>query len=371
FHTLYFETTRKCNYSCEHCSSGSHLKDVAWGNELTFEQIVNRIFHPAYRLGTRNIDFSGGEFLLRKDAFELLQEADKIGFRISIVSNGATLNEKNIKKLKGLLGDNLMISLGINSIDNDENADSRCVETDKILQLIAKLEKANIRMNICVAAGAHTAEKFAITLAKIKELRLPFNRIPFTPRHSDAKHLMFNKEILKNKIHPALRKDFHGYMSYVPFFLPAEIYASETGQSKLNNEVPTNPSVGCWCGSFFSITPEGNVTPCPLLGDHIEGGNVLKEDLEQILFHSDLFRKIVSRENFGGKCGKCKYRYTCGGCRTMAYFQTGDVFGEDPTCFIEDLTDYELHEMEKETIKNFKNYVRMTNFGGLSDTKPQ
>jgi radical SAM protein with 4Fe4S-binding SPASM domain len=343
------------------------LKDVVWGNELTLDQIVNRVFLPAYRLGTRNIDFSGGEFLSRRDAFELLHEADNIGFRISIVSNGATLNDKNIKKLKDLLGDNLMISLGINSFDNEENSDSRSVETDNILRLIAKLENENIRMNICVAAGAHTADSFASTIEKIKELKLPFNRIPFTPRHTDAKHLMFNKEILMNKIHPSLRRDFHGYVSFVPFFLPTENYFAETGQSKPNSLVPTNPSVGCWCGSFYSITPEGDVTPCPLLGDHVAGGNVLNEDLEQILFHSDLFKRIVSRENFGGKCGKCKYRFTCGGCRTMAYFQTGDVFGEDPTCFIEDLTVSELHEMEKETIKNFKNYVRMTRFGGLSD----
>lgn len=367
FHTLYFETTRRCNYACDHCSSGSHLEDFSWGEELNFDQIINRVLFPAYKLGTRNIEFSGGEFLLRKDAFELLEEANRIGFAINIVSNGSLLNDKTIQKLKKLLGDNILISLGINSFDNKENSETRSVEADNLLRLISKLEKENIRINICVSAGSHTSDSFSSTLEKIRELKLPFNRIPFTPRHSEAKHLMFTKEILKNKIHPSLRKDFHGYVSFIPFFLPEENYISETGLSNKDHKVPINPSIGCWCGSFYSITPEGEVSPCPLLGDHLSGGNVKTEDLEHILFHSDLFKKIISRKDFGGKCGKCKYNFTCGGCRTMAYFQTGNVYGEDPTCFIEDLSETELHNMEQETIKNFKNYFRMTRFGGLSD----
>lgn len=365
FHTLYLETTRICNYSCNNCSSGSHLKDHDWGKELTYDEIVDRILIPAYKLGTSSIEFSGGEFLLRRDAFDLLKEANKIGFKISIVSNGSTLNKKNILKLKKILGDNLLISLGINSFSNDENTETRNVKTDNILKIINKLEKENIGINICVSAGAHTAKSFADTLQKIRELKLPFNRIPFTPRNSESKHLMFDKQILKNQLHPALRKDFHGYVSYIPFFLPERVYFDETGQPKKNTKIPTNPSVGCWCGSFYSITPEGEVTPCPLLGDHITGGNIRNEALDKILFHSELFKRIVNRNTFGGKCGKCKYVFSCGGCRTMAYFQTGDLFGEDPTCFIDELTEKELLEFEKETIRNFKNYYRMTRFSQL------
>jgi hypothetical protein len=43
----------------------------------------------------------------------------------------------------------------------------------------------------------------------------------------------------------------------------------------------------------------------------------------------------------------------------MAYYHKGDVFGEDPTCFIEDLTPAELENLEKQTRKHFRNYVRM------------
>jgi AdoMet-dependent heme synthase len=365
FHTLYLETTRSCNFGCANCSSGSHLKNVIWGEELSTDQIINRVLKPAYELGTRNIAFSGGEFLLRKDAFELLEEADKTGFRLSVVSNGSTLNDKTISKLKELLANNLMISLGINSFDNDENSSTRCVTGDSLLDLIKKLEHEYINMNICVTVGMQTADSLHLTLDKIRELKLPHNRIPYAPRHTNEKHLMFDKETLKNKIHPALRKYFQGYVSFIPYFIPPEIHKKYSGQSENEWNVPTNPSGGCWCGSFYSINPEGEVSPCPLLGDHFTGGNVLNQDLKNILFKSELFQKIVSRKDFGGRCGKCRYRFTCGGCRTMAYYQTGDVFAEDPTCFIDELSENELKEIEKEMVKKFINCVRLSGIGGL------
>jgi radical SAM protein with 4Fe4S-binding SPASM domain len=102
--------------------------------------------------------------------------------------------------------------------------------------------------------------------------------------------------------------------------------------------------------------------------DHVSGGNVLKTDLKKILFESELFTKIIHRENLGGKCGSCKFNYTCGGCRVMAYFQTGDVFAEDPTCFIDDLSDEELAKLETLTAKEFKKYYRMTKFSNIFKT---
>ena len=38
----------------------------------------------------------------------------------------------------------------------------------------------------------------------------------------------------------------------------------------------------------------------------------------------------------------------------MAYYETGDVFAEDPTCFIDELTPSELRELEQQTKRNFR-----------------
>jgi radical SAM protein with 4Fe4S-binding SPASM domain len=33
-----------------------------------------------------------------------------------------------------------------------------------------------------------------------------------------------------------------------------------------------------------------------------------------------------------GKCGKCEYRYFCGGSRARGYALSGNVMGADPFC---------------------------------------
>ncbi|NLA24104.1 MAG: SPASM domain-containing protein, partial [Bacteroidales bacterium] len=105
--------------------------------------------------------------------------------------------------------------------------------------------------------------------------------------------------------------------------------------------------------------------PCPLLGDHLSGGNVLTENLEDILYKSELFTKLTDRNNLKGKCGECKYKFTCGGCRVMAYYLTGDVFAEDPTCFIDELSESELESFEKQTKTNFRKYYLLSKVGGF------
>jgi radical SAM protein with 4Fe4S-binding SPASM domain len=362
FHTLYFETTRNCNLNCQYCSTGSNTKKKHI--DITKDQIVKRIFEPAWDLGTNQIEFSGGEFLTRKDAFEILEIANKIGFKISVVSNGTILTDKVLTKLKTLLGDNILISLGVNEFSECNNS-TRDYDSNKILELIKRIESFGITINMCVTVGKFNSKTFKDTIQTIDNLKLPYNRIPLVPRSYDCRDLMFDEKTMKEDINPVLRKYFRGYVSYVPFFLPPDVYESASSQNSSNNPVPTNPSIGCWVGSFYGINPEGEVAPCPLLLDHVSGGNVLKTNLKGILFESELFSKIVDRSNLKGKCKDCKYNYTCGGCRTMAFYKTGDIFGEDPDCFIDSLSEAELKQAEDETIKGFKNYNRMTKFANV------
>ncbi|MBI5539240.1 MAG: radical SAM protein [Bacteroidia bacterium] len=361
FHTLYLEATRNCNFACQSCSSGSQHKDKI-EDDLPFDIIVNRILIPARKLGTKNIDFSGGEFLLRKDAFEILAKANELGFSIGILSNGSTLSEETLLKIKEILGQNVIISLGINSFD-EENIESRESSQDYFLKILNRLESQHFRVNVSVTMGSFNKHSFCKTLDKINELHLPFNRVPYSPRNSTNRKWMFDKEAMKNYLHPALRKHYKGYVSYVPLFLSTENYKKYSHQKENLNHVPTNPSVGCWVGSFYAINPKGDVAPCPLVSDHVSGGNVLIEDLYDILYKSELFSKIVNRNNLKGKCGKCKFRFTCGGCRVYSYYMTGDIYESDPTCFIEDLSDKELKVMEDETVKQYRNYCRMVHFG--------
>jgi radical SAM protein with 4Fe4S-binding SPASM domain len=362
FHSLYFETTRNCNLSCKYCSTGSESGKKTI--DLSFNDIVTRILDPAYELGTRLVSFSGGEFLLRHDSYDILNYANEKGFNIAMASNGILLTDEVLSRIKNIVGDNLVISLGINSFDLS-NIKTRNVETEFILKILDRLEKFNIRVNISVTIGQFNKESFENTIDSINQLKLPFNRIPFVPRSCNAHTLMFDSKTLRDFFHPVLRNNFRGQVSYTPFMLPPDEYERISGQVLQKEQIPLNPSIGCWIGAYYAINAEGEVSPCPMFSDHVSGGNVFKTPLKEILFESDLFQKITDRSKLEGKCGNCKYTHTCGGCRVMSYYKTGNVYAEDPTCFIDDLTADELTKIEEETVRSFKNYVRMAKFGNL------
>lgn len=347
--------------SCSYCSTGSNGK-FNGEKDMSFDEIVSRVLEPAYKLGTRVVEFSGGEFMLREDAYEILDKANNIGFKLAVASNGTSINENVVEKLKSLLGDNIFISLGVNSF-SEENTFTRDQEYQRVVKVVSLLEKHHIGVNICITFGKFNEKTVKSTIQTVCNMKLPFNRIPYVPRNSNNYSDLLDKKSMREFFYPAMQAGYNGMVSFTPFFLPDDYYKKISDQSEESHIIPTNPSIGCWCGSFYSVNPEGEVSPCALLSDHISGGNVLLQDLKEILFHSEVFQRITDRKNFGGKCGKCRYRFTCGGCRAMAYYHNNDLYGEDPTCFIDELSEEELLEQEKITIRNFKNYLRMAILG--------
>jgi radical SAM protein with 4Fe4S-binding SPASM domain len=143
-----------------------------------------------------------------------------------------------------------------------------------------------------------------------------------------------------------------------------------------NVSVPQNPSIGCWCGTWLAVNAEGDVSPCGILLDDVNCGNIREKSFQQVIDDSEVFQKILNRKELKGKCGRCRYQFTCGGCRAMAYYHSGDIMDEDPTCFFEPIDSTTVCEHEQETNKIFKKFVAITRFADkinsvkVSETSP-
>ena len=174
----------------------------------------------------------------------------------------------------------------------------------------------------------------------------------------------FDRNDLEKYFHPALRRNPHGYVSYTPFFLSPELHEQASGGIR-NNTIPENPAIGCWAGSWIAINAEGDLSVCPVLLDVLNAGNVREQPLDELVESSSLFADITDRSRLKGRCGRCRYQYTCGGCRAMAYFHTGDYMGDDPTCFFDPVDRSTVSEHEEETNRNFKKYLLVARAAGV------
>jgi radical SAM protein with 4Fe4S-binding SPASM domain len=161
-----------------------------------------------------------------------------------------------------------------------------------------------------------------------------------------------------------MRRHAFGYVSYTPFFLSPEVH-QKFSQGRSNRTVPQYPSIGCWCGTWIAVNAEGYVAPCAILLDVLEAGNLRDGSFQEIIEKSEMFSKILDRSQLEGKCGRCRYQYTCGGCRAMAYFKTGNYMAEDPQCFFDPVDNTTVSPHEEETNTVFQKYALMARYAGL------
>ena len=78
------------------------------------------------------------------------------------------------------------------------------------------------------------------------------------------------------------------------------------------------------------ISHTGEICPSGFL--EISTGNVRRDDIVDIYRTSTLFRELRDPGAFGGRCGRCEYRWVCGGSRARAFSTSGDPLAEDPLC---------------------------------------
>lgn len=100
--------TTKCNYKCKFC----YIQNL---NDETLEiSTANKIFEKLKSLHIEKINFVGGEPLLNPQIFNIMKIAKKMGFTVSITTNGSLLNKKIINKLSSYVD---WIGISIDSAD--------------------------------------------------------------------------------------------------------------------------------------------------------------------------------------------------------------------------------------------------------------
>ena len=92
-----WEVTRSCNLACKHCRAEAH--EEPYPGELTTKQAL-KLIDTFPGLGSPIIIFTGGEPLLRKDIFQLVDHANSLGLRCVMAFNGTLITPENAQKMR-------------------------------------------------------------------------------------------------------------------------------------------------------------------------------------------------------------------------------------------------------------------------------
>jgi len=304
--------------------------------EFTTEEAKSLVLDEIAQISSNAaVAFSGGEHLLRPDAYELLEHAAGRNLWSFVNTNGRLLLEGDaIRRALEATAGKVIFALPLNSADADVNRATRDDDPRTVLQAAERCEKEGAPYFFILTISKANLGTLAETVRFIKDKGVPMLRSPFVPRGAGAAFpdLLFDAEDMERIIHPALTSYASSYISFTPFFGSPGIMKAGGRYLRLRTD-----GVGCQAGrSFAAVNPEGDVAPCVhLLDSACVRGNVRRERLSEIVRTDSLFNALRERTALKGKCGRCRYRDTCGGCRAVAYYHTGDPLGEDPTCFFE------------------------------------
>lgn len=152
---LFWECTLTCNAKCKHC--GSSAEKRKYDGELTTEEIKEAFKQISEDMDASKIliNVTGGEPLVRKDLFEVMEYAtNELGFKWGMTTNGILLTEENIRKLKKANMET--ISVSIDGLEKTHDEFRGVPGSYKIIiNNIKKLKEANFVKHIQVTTVFH------------------------------------------------------------------------------------------------------------------------------------------------------------------------------------------------------------------------
>lgn len=322
------DVTSKCNLHCKHCRVNEIERDLSIDElKIIFEKLED--FQP------RGVFISGGEPLTRKDIVEIVKESKKLAPVTILNTNSLLLTEDLLKKLIDAGLNYIQVSLdGVEKDHDFIRGDGTYKKTIEKLRLINKYkDKIKLHINSVVSkVNIDSMEEFAHQILDVEKIDVQiFGFKRFIPSNVLKDTSALGKDGLK-KLYDNLTylQEKYKDKTIIASDMPMKnIYQQERVKEimdKYNLEC-----AGCSAGvNGISIRNDGTVTPCTLL--YISCGNILTDSLDDVLHNVDM-EKIKKRE-LSGKCGTCKYKMICGGCRAAAYQISGDYLAEDSECFI-------------------------------------
>lgn len=193
------ELTNRCNERCTHCYIPDYSDDQ--NRVMTLEQWKN-ILLQLREAGSLYLILMGGEAMLNPLFWQIAEKGQKLGFSLSMITNGLLINEKSAKRLKEVGFSDITFSFySVDPAIHDKMTKvyGSCERTKKAIDFCLE-QKLNVHIN-CLLTRANIDSYFELADWAI-ERNVPVRFDPMiTPKYDGDKtptHLRASPEQLRN-----------------------------------------------------------------------------------------------------------------------------------------------------------------------------
>ncbi len=305
------EVVAACNLTCAHCFAGELPRRE---RPLTLAEL-DALFADLAALGSFRLGLTGGEPLLRKDLFEVIDAATHHGLHPCVTTNALLVDERVAREF----GRRDLVWLNV-SLDGATAATNDLVRGDGVFERVR--EKLTL-------LGRHARFTLAFTVMKTNaaEVEACAKLAAEVGAHTAVFRPLYPVGVARE--HPELMPTFDEYAGALDRL--AAMDARALGDHDLRAVDPFSPlsrelarsgvteDHACGAGATVcSVSVSGDVNPCSFLGDAHVAGNVREAPFARIWREGEAMRRM-RRPSAGGH-----------GCRARSLAFAGDVDAPDP-----------------------------------------
>lgn len=323
-----WELTLTCDLYCRHCASSARL---ARPNELTSREAFE-LCDQLPDLLVQEVDFTGGEPLLRHDWESIANRLIHHGIDVQILTNGSSMNPSIAKRIR----DSGIVAVGI-SLDGLAPSHDR-------LRACPGLFRRVLQAVACVLKeGLHLTVITTVHSGNLCELPSLFDLLPKIGIRSWQIQPIF--PLGRSRNGPDLLLSEADYLKLGDFIQNHRPIAKEAGWDLgpadpcgYFTELDTRDTAwrGCPAGiATCGLTSDGRIKGCLSMPDQYTEGDLRQKSFWDIWFDPEAFsyRRRFALDRLGPSCQLCEKAQICqGGCSAMSIGSTGH-FHDDPYCF--------------------------------------
>ena len=320
-YSFQIESNLSCQQACLYCyasDDGSPLKEMP-------SEDIRSLLEAAAMMDVRAIDWLGGDPLTRKDWYALMKYGQQLGLVNNIWTSGIPLANEVVARQAVEVTEEGFISVHLDTLD------------ETIHRQLQSGKDPHRRMQF-ILKGVEIVQSLGKNPANM------INCITFTTlvaRDVDKTIRYFHEKGMQTCLTQICRTGLaRNHPEWIPS--PEEIKAACEIRDRI--DYPSSEVSFCtmdvnkyYCGGTVCITVDGDVTPCSVIRK--SAGNIHDRPLETIIDEHKgelLMTRLRNPEGMPGNCVSCASSDICWGCRAMAYYETGDLYGPDPKCYKND-----------------------------------
>lgn len=318
--------TNRCNLNCLHCRGMAK-------EELDGKAIL-RVAEEIPSLKPGWVIIEGGEPLLRKELFEILQIIQEHKIKTYLISNGMLLGEDLARKFAEL---NINLMISIDGADKESYEKTRRgASFEKLTESVAIANEYGILDSCPVTIGKHNYHQIGKLFEFVEEIG--YKKITFLGLKpcQDYEKYVLNGEGYEDFLFSVIKYQRDYQMDvYVdePFFRPFLKEHHIDYSPNPENGILVPDVSHCIFGEYMFIETNGDIKPCTFAP--VAMGNVNEKPLGEIwndMRNSKFIEGIRDFSKRQGPCRECKYLYECGGCRSRTFALTKEWMASDPSC---------------------------------------